>query len=92
MEHRGGETAFAKAQQWADVPLGVVRFEGDVMLLPMGWNGTLGRVVRERVCERGGHFAAWERPDVLVGEMRRLFERGQDGGWGVCVDGKGKVD
>lgn len=78
--------AFVKSQEWVDVPLGIARFEGDFVLLPSGWNGTLGPVVWERVHERGGHFAAWECPEDLVADLRGMFGRG--GGAFEVVEGK----
>jgi len=32
--------------------------------------------------ERGGHFAAWERPDVIAGDLRAMFKKG-GGAYGV---------
>ena len=36
--------------------------------------------------ESGGHFAAYEKPEELVGDLRRMFGRG-GGAFGV-VNGK----
>ena len=33
----------------------------------------LGEIVFERWHKSGGHFAAWERPEVLVGDLREMF-------------------
>ena len=33
------------------------------------------RVVFESEHETGGHFAAYEKPDLLVGDLRRMFGR-----------------
>ena len=63
--------------------LGVARFERDVMVLPMRWNDSLGHVVRRKTFEKGGHFAAWESPGVIVEEVRTMFGRG--GGAEGCV-------
>jgi pimeloyl-ACP methyl ester carboxylesterase len=84
-EHRV-PSAFEMAKEWSDVPLGVARFEKDLILLPKAWNGTMGPVVLESEFERGGHFATWERPDAVVGNLRRMFGRG--GKVFGCVEGR----
>jgi hypothetical protein len=43
-------------------------------------------VVFEGVHEHGGHFAAHEQPEALVGDLRKMFGRG-GGAYGV-VKGK----
>ncbi|KAF2865468.1 Alpha/Beta hydrolase protein [Massariosphaeria phaeospora] len=85
MEHAQPH-AFAASQTYSPVPLGVSRFAKDLLLLPRRWNATLGPVVFEREYERGGHFAGWERPDALVGDLRVMFGKG-GGAYGV-VEGK----
>ncbi|KAK3319969.1 Alpha/Beta hydrolase protein [Cercophora scortea] len=64
--------------RWAPrVKLGMSVFPRDVVILPGCWRKTLGPVVFERVHTEGGHFASWERPEVLVGDLREMFgERG----------------
>jgi len=75
MEHRE-PTAFLAAQGYVDVPLGIARFAGDSVLLPKLWNQTMGPLVLETEYERGGHFAAWERPDAIVKDLRTMFGPG----------------
>lgn len=82
-EHRK-PAAFEATQGYIDVPVGIARFEKDVMLFPKSWNGTLGNVVYESVYKKGGHFAGFERPDALVGDLRKMFgEGGPVAGFGV---------
>lgn len=69
--------AMTGQQGYVDVPFGVARFENDLVLLPKLWNGTLGPVVFESEYERGGHFAAWERPDAIVADLRKMFTEHQ---------------
>ncbi|KIL92414.1 hypothetical protein FAVG1_04825 [Fusarium avenaceum] len=64
---------FAAAGAYMDVPLGISRFWNDLVLLPKPWNRTLGPIVHETEHERGGHFAAWEQPDAIVGDLRLMF-------------------
>ena len=85
MEHRE-PAAFPAAQVYIDVPFGVARFPRDVILLPKLWNHTLGPIILESEYESGGHFAAWERPDAIVKDLRTMFGRG--GGVYGCVTGK----
>jgi hypothetical protein len=52
------------------------------------WSRTIGNVVYEAEHESGGHFAAHERPDALVGDLRRMF--GKSGAaYGVVKDHTG---
>lgn len=77
---------FEAQKEYADVPLGIVRFANDLVLLPKLWNQTLGLIVFESEYEKGGHFAAWERPDAVIGDLRMMFGRG--GGAFGCVEGR----
>ncbi|KAM0081974.1 hypothetical protein ACKRZS_005851 [Fusarium odoratissimum] len=65
--------AFAAAGAFIDVPLGISLFINDLVLLPKLWNQTLGPVVFQEEHERGGHFAAWEQPGAIVGDLRLMF-------------------
>ncbi|KAI1144451.1 alpha/beta-hydrolase [Hypoxylon sp. FL0543] len=62
------------------VPLGISYFPRDVVVLPSSWGRTLGPVVFERRHEEGGHFAAYEKPELLVGDLREMFAK--NGGLG----------
>ncbi|KAF2101773.1 alpha/beta-hydrolase [Rhizodiscina lignyota] len=70
---------------WNNVPLGLTQFPKDVMGIPRAFTRTLGNIVFENWASDGGHFAAWERPEVLARDLRRMFGRG-GGAYGV-VDG-----
>jgi hypothetical protein len=85
-EHRQPVAAFPAAQVYINVPLGIARFPKDLILLPKLWNHTMGPIVLESEYESGGHFAAWERPDALVKDLRIMF--GAGGGAYGCVNGK----
>ncbi|KAI8627375.1 microsomal epoxide hydrolase [Xylariaceae sp. FL1651] len=67
------------------VKLGFSHFPMDLVVLPSTWVRTLGDVVFEREHESGGHFAAWERPNEIVQDLRDMFGRG--GGAFGCVKG-----
>ena len=40
------------------------------------WTKTIGNVVFESEHESGGHFAAHEKPEALVGDLRKMFGKG----------------
>jgi hypothetical protein len=85
IEHRKPVSGFEAVQEYSDVPLGVSRFKKELILLPKAWNETLGKVVFESENEKGGHFGAWERPDVIVRDLRKMF--GKEGGAFGSVEG-----
>ncbi|KAI1326299.1 microsomal epoxide hydrolase [Xylariaceae sp. FL0255] len=65
-------------QAYQNVKVGLSRFPRDVVVLPTHWGHALGNVVFEKDHEKGGHFAAWECPDLLMGDLRAMF--GSKGG------------
>jgi hypothetical protein len=79
---------FIAAGAWSDVPLGVSRFNQDILMMPKLWNHTLGPIVFEAEHHSGGHFAAYERPNAIVQDLRKMFGKG-GGAYGVvgCKDG-----
>lgn len=38
------------------------------------WNRRLGNVVFEKEHDKGGHFAAWEKPEALAEDLRVMFK------------------
>ncbi|OAP65454.1 hypothetical protein AYL99_01426 [Fonsecaea erecta] len=68
------------------VKVGISHFPRDIHVLPSSWTRTVGEVVFEREHEKGGHFAAWERPEDIVGDVKEMFGKG-GGAYGV-VEGK----
>jgi hypothetical protein len=49
---------------------------------PSSWGRTLGPVVFEARHDKGGHFAAYEVPELLANDVRTMF--GENGGaWEV---------
>ena len=69
-----------------DVKLGLAYFPLDLALPPRTWGRALGPVVFESEHEDGGHFAAHERPEALVDDLRKMFGKG-GGAYGV-IEGK----
>lgn len=65
--------------EWQDVKVGLSHFPKDVLILPASWAHVIGNVVLNKYHEKGGHFAAWECPDLLVRDLRDLFTGGAKG-------------
>lgn len=57
------------------VKLGLSYFPRDLLVYPRYWGRTLGKVVFDRVHGEGGHFAAYEKPGLLVQDVRETFGR-----------------
>jgi len=65
-----------RASEWIpSVKLGLAHFPRELSVVPRVWGRTLGDVVHESVSEKGGHFAAWERPDVISKDLWEMFGR-----------------
>ncbi|KAJ7062222.1 Alpha/Beta hydrolase protein [Mycena amicta] len=58
------------------IPFGASHFLGEVIVFPVGWAKSSGKLVFQRVHKKGGHFAAWERPEELVEDLREMFGKG----------------
>ncbi|KAL8914703.1 MAG: hypothetical protein Q9171_000716 [Xanthocarpia ochracea] len=77
----------AKARAFVpDVKLGLAYYPKDIYVHPRSWGKSLGPVVFEHMNEKGGHFAAWECPESIAGDLKEMFGRG--GGAEGCVKGK----
>ncbi|KAI0770429.1 alpha/beta-hydrolase [Fomes fomentarius] len=61
---------------WQSVPLGVSYFPGEIVRLPRSWAHTLGKVVFVSEHTKGGHFAAFEQPALLVHDLRKMYGKG----------------
>ncbi|KAI0967729.1 microsomal epoxide hydrolase [Xylaria arbuscula] len=84
VKHAGGDTdtnspTLEEMMAWQDVKVGLAHFPRDVLLLPASWASVMGNVVFDKHHESGGHFAAWECPDALVGDLREMFKTGAKG-------------
>jgi pimeloyl-ACP methyl ester carboxylesterase len=64
--------AIAKSDP-VQVPAGVSNFPKEITKAPRKWaERILHNITYWTEAERGGHFAAWEEPDLLVAELRRF--------------------
>jgi pimeloyl-ACP methyl ester carboxylesterase len=56
-----------------EVPSGFAIFAGDVVRPPLAWLDRVATVVRATEPPHGGHFAAFEEPELYVHELREFF-------------------
>src|SRR5262249_39144716 len=65
-----------KTKEWLGskkVPAGFAMFPRDLTSPPREWAERVFRVDSWRVMPRGGHFAAWEEPELLAEDIRAFF-------------------
>jgi pimeloyl-ACP methyl ester carboxylesterase len=75
-EHRGEELVSAAAQKTRDirVPVAITAFPDEVYQPPESWaRRAYPNLIYFRKADRGGHFAAWEHPELFSAEMRAAF-------------------
>ncbi|KAJ5647153.1 Alpha/beta hydrolase fold-1 [Penicillium lividum] len=70
----------------ASVRFAVAQFKGEIMQWPLAWYRAIGNVVQESEFECGGHFAAWEAPESIAGDLKKFL--GKDGAAYAVVEGK----
>ncbi|KAJ6031264.1 Alpha/beta hydrolase fold-1 [Penicillium herquei] len=58
------------------VRFAVAQFKEEVMMWPMAWYRVIGNVVKEKEFDCGGHFAAWEEPELLAGDLKEFLGKG----------------
>ena len=56
-----------------EVPTGVAAFPKEIVLSPRHWCEANYRITRWTTMPRGGHFAAFEQPDLFVDDVRAFF-------------------
>ncbi len=54
---------------YVKIPTGVSAFAKELLLVPRGWVEKEFNLVFWKEHEKGGHFAAWERPDQLAEDV-----------------------
>ncbi|KAA8572014.1 hypothetical protein EYC84_001945 [Monilinia fructicola] len=85
------ECTIMKLLQWTSgVKLGLAYNPKELENVPKRWGRTLGSVVYEVENDSGGHFYSYEKPDLLVRDLRAMFGRG-GGAFGV-VNGRNGYD
>ncbi|KAF9017015.1 alpha/beta-hydrolase [Hymenopellis radicata] len=63
--------------QRPSIPMGISVFPAELMIHPLSWYKMNGNLVFSNTSHtKGGHFAAWETPDVLVKDLHTMFGKG----------------
>lgn len=63
------------APKGVDIPVGVSAFPDELYQAPKSWSErAYPKLIHYNRLDRGGHFAAWEQPAVLVDELRATFK------------------
>jgi pimeloyl-ACP methyl ester carboxylesterase len=78
----GRATALAagKAPPAVTIPVGFTTFPGEIFRAPRSWAETLyPTLVYFNKAEMGGHFAAWEEPEIFAQELRGAFSSLRNG-------------
>jgi pimeloyl-ACP methyl ester carboxylesterase len=68
--------AAASGQPPPDVslPVGFTTFPGEIWRTPRSWvEKSYPNVVHFNEVDKGGHFAAWEEPELFTEELRAAF-------------------
>jgi pimeloyl-ACP methyl ester carboxylesterase len=75
-ENRGRDLIFASAQHTDQikVPVAITVFPEEVYRAPETWaRRAFSNLIYFHHADRGGHFAAWEHPEVFASELRAAF-------------------
>jgi pimeloyl-ACP methyl ester carboxylesterase len=66
--------ASGQAPPAVSVPVGFTTFPGEIWASPRSWvEAVYPDLAYFNEVDRGGHFAAWEEPDLFAGEVRAAF-------------------
>jgi pimeloyl-ACP methyl ester carboxylesterase len=66
--------AAGQAPPQVTIPVGFTQFPGEIFLAPRSWvEKSYPNVAYFNKAERGGHFAAWEEPELFSEEVRAAF-------------------
>ena len=60
--HPKDDVHVGTVQGYIDVPLGIADFPVELANSPVSWRKGMGPIVYQGIFDKGGHFAAWERP------------------------------
>jgi pimeloyl-ACP methyl ester carboxylesterase len=72
---RAAALAAGQTPQPVSVPVGFTTFPGEIFQAPRSWvETTYSSLVYFNKADRGGHFAAWEEPQIFSEEMRAAFK------------------
>ncbi|KAF8713843.1 epoxide hydrolase, partial [Rhizoctonia solani] len=57
---------------WSSTPFAFSRFPKEISPVPLDWAGLRQNLVYAESHDRGGHFAAWEVPELLSDDIRQF--------------------
>jgi pimeloyl-ACP methyl ester carboxylesterase len=70
----------APAPRPVTIPVGFTTFPGEIWKTPRSWVETAySNVIYFNEVDRGGHFAAWEEPELFSSELRAAFRSLRNG-------------
>lgn len=64
---------FGGGQQKVELPTGVASFPKEILRAPRSWCESGYNVTHWTTMPRGGHFAAFEQPELFVDDVRTFF-------------------
>src|SRR5690242_9801156 len=71
---RATARAAGKTPTRVTIPVGFTTFPGEIFRAPQSWAEAVYPTLSYfNEAERGGHFAAWEEPEIFAAEMRAAF-------------------
>ena len=72
---RAAALAAGKAPAEVSIPVGFTTFPGEIFRAPRSWvEKVYPSLIYFNEVDRGGHFAAWEEPEVFATEIRAAFK------------------
>ena len=75
-EYGGRSVVFAAAERTAEIslPVAITVFPGETYRAPETWARRAYRnLIYFHEVDKGGHFAAWEQPELFCAELRAAF-------------------
>jgi len=82
----GGPQRYNQVER-STIPTGYSYFRKEILQFPRSWTKT-PYLVFESIHDDGGHFAAYERPEELADDLRKMFGKG-GGAYGVVKHNNG---
>jgi pimeloyl-ACP methyl ester carboxylesterase len=73
MYQANGAIAPAQLARRVEVPSGFALFHGDIVRPPRAWLERMANTVHVSEPEHGGHFAAFEQPEIYARDLREFF-------------------
>jgi pimeloyl-ACP methyl ester carboxylesterase len=72
---RAALAASGQAPPDVSIPTGFSTFPGEILRTPRSWaESSYPNLVYFNEAEKGGHFAAWEEPEIFSAELRAAFK------------------